>query len=161
MGIFSILAEAFRYPSPDRLNNLREGIKNLPQGPAQEALELFIEKVSHLSLYEWEELYTKTFDLNPLITPYVAYELWGESCVRGQFMAKLKDSMQESGISLAGELPDHLVPILSYLDRVSNPITELQQVLKSSLPHLYNTLVKIDPNNLYIDLVRVLKKILC
>lgn len=153
MGALSILAEALRYPTRDRLASLQIAVSSLPRGAARSALKTFAERAGTLSLVQWEELYTRTFDLNPCTPPYVAYVIWGQSYNRGRFMAKLGDAMQSCGIDLDGELPDHLVPILRYLDQTSNPIPELSSVLELALRSIHTRLQKADPDNIYLGLI--------
>jgi nitrate reductase delta subunit len=153
MGALSILAEAFRYPSRDRLSNISEAINALPREAARSALNVFVERAGRLSLVQWQELYTRTFDINPCAPPYVAFVIWGQSYNRGRFMAKLGSAMRALGIDLDGELPDHLVPLLRYLDRASDPITELNPIMELALRSIHNRLKKADPNSIYLGLL--------
>lgn len=153
MGALFILAEALRYPTRDRLSNLLASVSALPRGAARSALEAFVQGVGKLSLVEWEELYRRTFDLNWCAPPYVAYVIWGQGYNRGRFMEKLGAAMQADEIDLDGELPDHLVPLLRYLDRTSNPIAELSPILELALRSIYSRLQKADPGNIYLGLI--------
>jgi len=151
MGVFAVLAEAFRYPVPGFLERLREGIASLPAGPARERLQVFATHAADLSLDEWEQLYTRTLDLNPISPPYIGYLLWGDNYARGQFMARLSRGMRESGVNLEGELPDHLVPLLRYLDRVPEAQAELAYALKPAFRAMAQSLADVDPHNLYLE----------
>jgi nitrate reductase molybdenum cofactor assembly chaperone NarJ/NarW len=62
-----------------------------------------------------EELYTATFDLQAVCSPYVGYHLFGESYKRGMFMARLKQGYREWGFSAGNELPDHVAAVLRFL----------------------------------------------
>jgi nitrate reductase delta subunit len=62
-----------------------------------------------------EELYTSTFDMQPVCYPYVGYHLFGESYKRGMFMAQLNAVYRERGFSTGTELPDHVAVILRFL----------------------------------------------
>jgi nitrate reductase delta subunit len=79
MGELGVLAEAFRYPAPGHLAALRRQTAALPAGAVRSKLETFIEQVAGLSLGEWEELCTRTLDLNPAAPPYVGYAIWGDN----------------------------------------------------------------------------------
>jgi nitrate reductase delta subunit len=61
------------------------------------------------------ELYTTTFDMQPVCYPYVGYHLFGESYKRGAFMAQLNEAYHAHGYSAGQELPDHLSVILRFL----------------------------------------------
>jgi nitrate reductase delta subunit len=153
MGELGVLAEAFRYPAPDRLALLRQQAAALPVGAARARLETFIGQIGGLSLGEWEELCTRTLELNPAAPPYVGYVIWGENYARSRFMATLNHALREEGIDLDGELPDHLVPVLRYLDRTATPIAELNEVLRPALGSIHGALTEADPDNPYVGLL--------
>jgi nitrate reductase delta subunit len=160
MGVYNVLAEAFRYPIPGFLERLRAGISSLPAGPVRERLEVFAARAGHLTLDEWEQLYTRTLDLNPISPPYVGYLLWGDNYARGQFMAQLSQAMHQTGVDLEGELPDHLVPLLRYLDLAPGTLADLEHTLKPALEVMTQSLAKVDPDNLYLEpLAAVLEQV--
>jgi len=154
MGTLAFLAEALRYPAAGRLENLEAGLARLPSGPAKRALADFIQRIEKLSLAEWEELYTHTLDLSPTIAPYVGYQMWSDSYKRGSFMAKANREMQELGVEKDGDLPDHLVPILRYLDASAElgitPIAELVEVFEPAVQKMRKGLKKAEPGNPYV-----------
>jgi nitrate reductase delta subunit len=152
MGIDVLLADAFRYPAPGRLEALQEGLAALPTGAAKNHLKDFVEQISSLSLGEWEELYTRTLDLNPPATPYIGYQTWGESYKRGEFMALINREMNALGIDADGELPDHLIPVLLYLGRSPRPVPEVLEILGPSVQRMRHVLHKKDPGNPYLSL---------
>ena len=94
---------------------------SLREGSVKTNLRRFLDEVAPLGLGEWEELHTRTLDLSPQFVPYVGHSVWGESYKRGAFMAELNREMAAAGMDLYGELPDHLEPVLRYLDLVEEP----------------------------------------
>jgi nitrate reductase delta subunit len=88
-----------------------------PQGRAQAAVlvQRFCGFVEGVPLARLEELYTSTFDMQPVCYPYVGYHLFGESYKRGMFMAQLNAGYRESGFSAGTELPDHVAVVLRFL----------------------------------------------
>ncbi len=152
---YTLLAMAFRYPAPGRLAELREGLKSLPEEAAgvKGALQAFLDKVGRLSLGEWEELHTRTLDLNPLAAPYVGFQTWGEAYLRGVFLSRMAQALAENGIDPEGELPDHLAPVLRYLGRVTEPLPELVDVLEPAVQRMQAVLGRADPGNPYLDLL--------
>jgi nitrate reductase molybdenum cofactor assembly chaperone NarJ/NarW len=153
MNIFNLLAESFRYPTPGLAEELRLGLGQLPAGPVKKSLEAFLKPLQKLPPGEWEELYTRTLDLNPLATPYVGFQIYGESYQRGNFMASLNREMRQHQIDLGGELPDHLLPVLRYLGSVSEPIPELVEALPSAVRRMGAVLRKAEPGNPYVHLL--------
>jgi nitrate reductase molybdenum cofactor assembly chaperone NarJ/NarW len=158
MGIFAYLAEAFRYPAAGRIEWLRSGLARLPEGPVKRGCAVFLQEVGGLSLSQWEELYTHTLDLNPAAAPYIGFQVWGESYQRGNFLSQLNRALCEQGIDLDGELPDHLIAALRYLDVASQPLPELLEALGPAIDKMQAALRKSQPGNPYIDLMETVKQ---
>lgn len=159
MSIYLSLAEAFRYPAPGRLERLEQLTLALPSGGGKFALQAFLGQVRPLKLGEWEELYTRTWDLSPLTPPYIGFQIWGEDYRRGVFLARLQRAYRETGmdacgIDAAGELPDHLVPVLAYLGAVDRPAAELVEHFHKAVEKMAAVLGKRDPANPYLDLLK-------
>ncbi len=158
MGLYSLLAEAFCYPAPGRIEALEEGLAGLAASPARTALLAFIGRIQALPLGEWEELYTRTFDLSPAIAPYVGFQTWGESYPRGAFMASLSRELQGHQVDLGGELPDHLIPVLRYLEVAPQPLPELVEILEPAIQRMLAVLSKSDRTNPYLHLLDAAQK---
>jgi len=152
MTILNVLAEAMAYPFPGHLQNLQAHLVDLPEGAGRTALAKFIDKMGRLSLAEWEEIHTYTLDLSPQVAPYVGFLTWGESYQRGTFMAQLNEVYEKEHIDTEGELPDHLVPILRYLEGTSNPLPELIEVLEPAVERMISVLRNGDNQNAYMHL---------
>lgn len=153
MGTYAILAEALRYPAPGRLESLSAGISQLAEGAVRIAYSQFIERIECLSLAVWEELHTRTLDLNPPGAPYIGYQVWGDSYQRGAFMSMMNRAIEVNQIDREGELPDHLIPVLRLLDQMADPFPELEDVLAPGVARIHAALVKADPDNPYIWLI--------
>ena len=152
-GIYRILADALRYPSTGLASNLQAGIQVFSDEGARKSFEKFITDIQQLGLGEWEELYTRTLDLSPIVAPYLGYQLWGDSYPRGNFMAVLNRAYRASGKELDGELPDHLRVVLAYLDTGSVPPQELVDAFEPALQKILATLQKSDADNPYTSLL--------
>ncbi len=149
---YDLLADAFEYPGPGSLAALETGLETLPAGSQKQAMVSFLKKIRRLSLGEWEELYTRTLDLNPPAAPYIGFQTWGESYQRGEFMAKMNRKLMETGVDPEGELPDHLAPVLRYLGQTQEPLPELVEILNPAVQRMLAVLSKADPANPYLDL---------
>ena len=158
MTIYGSLAEILCYPAPGRLQALEQTVEKLPAGEAKARLQKFLSSIQKMSLAAWEELYTRTWDLAPLVAPYVGYQTWGESYQRGRFMAGLNRAMIELNIDNAGELPDHLIPILNYLELAQAPLPELFEVLPPAIQKMQVALQKADPKNPYRFILDAISK---
>ena len=153
MGDLNRLAEAFAYPTPGRLESLRRLTPGLANNETRRLVEGFLDAVGQLSIGEWEECYTRTFDLNPAVAPYFGYQIWGDSYPRGDFMARLSRGLRELDLESSGELPDHLVPVLRFLDAVPEIPLEIAGVIDPALDKMIAALRRTDPDNPYLQLL--------
>jgi len=83
-----------------------------------------------------QELYTHTFDLNPVCPLDIGYYLFGEDYQRGVFLVKLRESQEEVGVETGSELPDHLPVILRWLSRIHGTEVYIDMVSECLLPVL-------------------------
>ena len=151
--ILTLLAEAFRYPAPGHLETLEKGLQTLPPGSEKELIDQFLVQIRRLSQGAWEELHTRTLDMNPPAAPYIGFQTWGESYQRGEFLAKMNGALMWARIDTDGELPDHLIPVFRYLALVPDPLPELVEVLDPALQRMTGALRKADANNPYSHLM--------
>ena len=127
-NIYGLFADLLEYPSPQLAGQARECLAALGEKHAKarshvEKFEKFSCSIPHSRL---EELYTETFDIQAICSPYVGYHLFGEDRTRGMFMIKLKE--QFSGLVACGyDLPDHLSLMLRFLDR-GNGAEEIREL---------------------------------
>lgn len=149
----TVVSLALRYPTPDGMVALRSGIEALPKGAAEREMRRFIKGVDDMPFGDLEVLYTSTFDLNPVVAPYVGHLVWADSYERGGFMAKLQGAMFAVGVDPEGELPDHLDPILRYLSATDEPIGELKPILVPAVTKMEKILKKADSKNPYLHVL--------
>lgn len=162
---FILLAEAFRYPVPGHREALEKAAQLLPAGKEKALIGAFLDHIRRISLGAWEELHTRTLDLNPPAAPYIGFQTWGESYQRGEFLSKMNAVLMQAGIDLDGELPDHLTPVFRYLALIQDPLPELTEVIAPALQRMAAALRGADASNPYLDvfeaaqvLVKQLKK---
>lgn len=147
-----LFANAFCYPLPESLSMLQKSTIGMKDGNEKKALLHFIDAIHPLSLGEWEELHTRTLDLNPPAAPYIGYQVWGESYQRGVFLSQMSHELRAAEVDTEDELPDHLIPVLRYLAESQNPIPELLQVLVPAVERMSAALRQADAKNPYLYL---------
>lgn len=152
-ALLETLALAYQYPQPGSTKALWERVQGLPKSSAKDPLERFLKLISELKLSEREELYTRTLELTPLTPPYIGYAVYGEDYRRGRLMAELNAAYAPLGIDTAGEIPDHLIPVLRYLSVAEEPLPELVQLLEPALKQIIHTLKTLEPKNPYLLLL--------
>ena len=148
-----VVALALVYPTEDGMGTLRSCVAGLERGGAEREMRRFLSGIDGLSFGELEELYTVTFDLTPLVAPYVGHLAWGDSYERGGFMAVIQGAMRSVGVDPEGELPDHLEPILRYLAATDDPIDALEPVLVPAVTKMEKTLKKANSKNPYVHVL--------
>lgn len=148
-----LLADAFLYPDPVRARRLGLPARSLPTA-CRGSWTRFTEAVQRLEPSAWEELYTRTLDLNPVAAPYVGYQLFGEDYRRGAFMAEMMREQERLDVDSDGELADHLAPVLRYLARASAPSEQVIERTREALTKMARQLEIIDRANPYRHLVR-------
>ena len=118
--LYDLLARLLSYPAEDYPLAVQECQdllrREFPEAPLP--LERFAPHVASASLEELEELFTRTFDLNPVCCLEVGWQLYGEDYNRGSFMVKMRQEIRAHGIRETIELPDHLANVLPLVARM-------------------------------------------
>jgi nitrate reductase delta subunit len=115
--LYDLFADMLEYPTLAIRQQSRQCLDLLQptQPEAAKLLESFYQSLEKRTLGQMEELYTITFDMQPVCYPYVGYHLFGESYKRGAFMAQLNEAYCSFNYSAGNELPDHVSVILRFL----------------------------------------------
>jgi nitrate reductase molybdenum cofactor assembly chaperone NarJ/NarW len=120
--ILDALADLLEYPDAgwaERFDACRYLLNS--EGPElADAFRGFRAGVEGLSLSELQELYTRTFDLNPVCTPEVGYHLFGDTYKRGLFLARLRETEEPYALGQDGQLPDYLPVMLRLAGRLGD-----------------------------------------
>ncbi len=105
-----------------------EGYFELVKASVQLAAEVDLESANRLAHFgeqlsgstaeELQELYVRTFDLNPICALEVGWQLFGDNYDRGDFLVRMKDELRRYGVVQSAELPDHLCHVLPLLGRM-------------------------------------------
>lgn len=80
----------------------------------------FCRVVEKVSLSDLQELYTRTFDLNPVCALEVGYHLFGENYKRGEFLANLRETEAPFDLGQQNQLPDYLPVLLRLLTKLDD-----------------------------------------
>jgi len=129
------------------------------EGPeAAHELEPFVDFVAGTDLARVEEVFTATFDLQPVCHPYVGYQLVGESRQRAFFLMELQRLYREHGFTPGEDLADHLGNVLSFLACAEDETVRAELVADGVRPALDKLLADFDaPRNPYRALLRALQ----
>jgi nitrate reductase molybdenum cofactor assembly chaperone NarJ/NarW len=119
-NIYASLAVLFSYPTESYHKHAIDclhALRNAPTGVYSE-FQKFHAGIAELGNEEVQELFTRTFDLNPMCTLEIGWQLYGEDYQRGEFLVKMREHLREFGVVESGELPDHLSHALALLGRL-------------------------------------------
>ena len=107
------LADLLEYPNSNWSSRIISCLDN-------EGLAEFRSVVDPLTLADLQELYTRTFDLNPVCALEIGYHLFGENYKRGEFLANLRRTEEPFDLGQEHQLPDYLPVLLRLLTRLDD-----------------------------------------
>lgn len=113
--VYELLAALLEYPDDDWATRSASA-----RGRANPSLGEFIAAVEPLSIRGLQELYTRTFDLNPSCALEIGYHLFGENYKRGEFLAHLRQSEAPFSLGQDQQLPDYLPVLLRLLVKLED-----------------------------------------
>jgi len=123
-AILDSFATILSYPKEEYLQHVERCRAELAESRLTEAPEAlarfdkFRDAVRGCSIAELEELYTRTFDVNPVSSLDVGWHLHGETYERGKFLVAMRDLLRRCGVEESAELPDHLTHVLMAVGRM-------------------------------------------
>ena len=134
---YELLGALFAYPTADYVAALNRCLLALDntQGDAGRILRPLVERVENMTLAKVEEMYTRTFDINPVCTLEVGWHVYGEDYARGAFLVKMREMLRENNLPESTELPDHLTHVVVLLGRLQGEEAD-QLVARYILPAL-------------------------
>jgi nitrate reductase delta subunit len=134
--IYRLFAALFTYPSPNLPAEISECQDRLTTDypEAAELINQFQTFVDSTSIAHLEEIYTSTFDVNPVCYPYPGFHLFGENFNRADFLVKLKQKYQEHGFTAPeNELADHLSVMLQFLSTLEPDAVLARELIEDCL----------------------------
>jgi nitrate reductase delta subunit len=159
LQVYRLFADILEYPAPilaDRVEELLSFAVDA-HGEAAQILHRFRNFVENTPPEGVEELYSGTFDLQPLCCPYIGYQIFGEEYRRGMFMAQLREHFRSCGFTTGDDLPDHLCIILRFLASREAGEVELELVTDCLVPALEKMVAGLaESTNPYRDVLQAL-----
>jgi nitrate reductase delta subunit len=163
-AIYRLFAQLLTYPSPDLLPAIHDCQRQLTTDypEAATAINQFQDAIANLSLEHLEEIYTSTFDINPVCFPYPGFHLFGENFNRADFLVKLKQKYQAHGFTAPeNELADHLPVMLEFLSTLDPDAVLAKELVEDCLlPALEKMTAGFTSDSPYAAVVRSLLNVL-
>lgn len=113
--VYERLATLLEYPDEDWATRSASA-----RSAGDTSLGEFIAAVEPLSMSGLQELYTRTFDLNPSCALEIGYHLFGENYKRGEFLAHLRQTEAPFALGQDQQLPDYLPVLLRLLVKLED-----------------------------------------
>ncbi len=157
MKILENVANLLDYPGPQFTQRAEDAISLLDPGDQKGSalLEGFGNFLKNHPISVIEEIYTATFDLQPVCCLHVGHHLFGEGPQRGLFMAGLKEHYKLFSFSPGNELPDHLGVVLRFIS--SREAAEWEMVQECVIPALKKMLENFESGaNPYANVLKFL-----
>jgi nitrate reductase delta subunit len=111
-------------------------------------------------LGEAEERYTALFDLDPVCTLHVGYQVFGDTYPRGAFIAHMARELRQAGVGRGSDLPDFLPVVLRLLAVIGADEAEplLEVVVRPALAKMSQALT--GSRSPWSDVIRALPELL-
>jgi nitrate reductase delta subunit len=151
------LAALFTYPG----NGYAAAAENAAasSGSAVPLLPAFATEVRRMPLTALQELYTGTFDLQPVCALDLGWHLFGEDYQRGLLLARMRRELRACGIPETRELPDHLSHVLLLLARME-PAQAEEFVAAIVVPAVENMLQRMPTENVFRGLLQAVQEVI-
>jgi len=117
-----MFAQILAYPNKETLAKVEAVQEFLNQNypDAAKVMIEFTEFAKTISLWKWEEIYTRTFDVQAITTLDVGYVLFGDDYKRGELIVNLSKEHTKAGNDCETELADHLPNLLRLLNKIND-----------------------------------------
>jgi len=121
--LYHAFAALLTYPEEHYRQHVESGIHF---GPAEcrELLAQFSDSIKQLEIWELQELFTRTFDMNPVCSLELGWHLFGENYERGLLLVRMREELRRCEVQESTELPDHLTHVLELLGRMDHARAE-------------------------------------
>lgn len=114
---FEYLANLFDYPKEDykqKMQMTHQFLENTYESIVT-PYQHFFEFVDNTSLFDIEELFSKTFHIQAICFLDLGYVLFAEDYKRGEFLVKMKDEQRRANNDCGDELADNLPNVLTLM----------------------------------------------
>lgn len=119
---YDLLASLFSYPE-EKLRIDSEAAHRLLESKYISASKFFNEFYlfsKSISLIKWQEIFTRTFDVQAITTLDLGYVLFGDDYKRGELLVNLSKEHKNYNIDCGSELGDHLPNVLRLVTQLTD-----------------------------------------
>ncbi len=154
------LAAVLMYPDDDFHDRVQTCARLLQSAGTGERFDDFAAHAREQSVNEMQELFIQSFDLNPVCSLELGWQLFGENYDRGTFLVKMRQELRRYHVRESQELPDHLTHALLLLGNME-PERAADFASACVLPALDKMLVALrDKRNPYENVLKTVARLL-
>lgn len=157
---YNLFADLFRYPSEEYPLHALACMAMLVEHYPEAAMEIkpFTEYITTCSVDAREELYTKTFDVQPLCYLDLGYVIFGEDYKRGAFLLHMQEEQLKIGNDCGSDLSDNISNMLTLFTKTTNETLVNELAVKIMIPGVEKMIAEFVQAR--VDLkVKILKKL--
>lgn len=116
---YTLLSKLFKYPEDGFIEDVVNCMNYLEDFYPEAAgeLKVFFEYMSHCTLDERQELFTKTFDVQPICYLDLGYVMFGEDYKRGAFLLSMQAEQLKINNDCGTDLPDNICNVLTLMTK--------------------------------------------
>jgi len=118
-AIYNALVALLTYPEADYPQQIEASVQVAPE-ECREQLQQFAVQMRGLETDQLQELFTQTFDLNPMCSLELGWHLFGENYERGLLLVRVREELRRHGLAESTELPDHLTHVLRLVEQMEH-----------------------------------------
>lgn len=157
---YILLSELHKYPDEGYKAKVQACQLMLEQKYPDAAAEMkpFTEYISNCTLDQQQELFTKTFDVQPICYLDLGYVIFGEDYKRGTFLVNMQKEQSLIGNDCGTELSDHIGNILTFMAKSDNTDFKTELVYRIVIPALEKMIAEFESARVALKL-KVLKKL--
>ena len=135
---YSDFADLLRYPGKDYPERVNKCFEILSKDYPEAALEMkpFVEYINTHTEDEREELFTKTFDVQPICYLDLGYVIFGEDYKRGAFLLHMQEEQLLAGNDCGTDLSDNICNMLTLYTKTDNQALLDELAVKILIPGL-------------------------
>ena len=160
MTSYKNLGSLLEYPQSDFYNILEKIETESFNSEIKKVFFEFSKFAKKRTLEDLQELYTRTFDINPVSSLYASVHLFGEeSFKRAELMAKLKEEYIKSNFDSGSELPDFIPVILKFVTHLKDDHKYNDLLSLCVIKPLNSILEKFNNDNPYRALVSFIRQV--
>lgn len=157
---YIIFADLLRYPDKDYPSKAKGCLAMLQKKYPEVANELkpFVDYICTHTADEYEELFTKTFDVQPICYLDLGYVIFGEDYKRGAFLLHMQEEQLKANNDCGTDLSDNICNMLTLYTKTDNQDLLDELSVKILIPGLEKMISEFKQAR--VDLkVKILKKL--